>query len=114
MTPRLTTEMLVRASILAAERRGIYASILRHGDNRAGALFVELDVAPGQAALLVRRTNFEGCYEWDRLTGEGLVSTQDVSERLAREVERDPDCWVISVQDNQGRNIFLLDETSDV
>ena len=114
MTPRLTTEMLGRASILAAERRGIYASILRHGDNRAGALFVELDVAPGQAALLVRRTNFEGCYEWDRLTGEGLVSAQDVSERLAREVERDPDCWVISVQDNQGRNIFLLDETSDV
>ena len=114
MTSRLTTEMFVKASIRAAEKRGIYATILRHGDDRAGALFVELDVAPGQAALLVRRTSFEGGYEWDRLTGDELVSSQDVSERLAREVERDPDCWVISVQDNQGRNIFLLDETTDI
>ena len=48
----------------------------------------------------------------DRLTGEGFVSAQDVSERLAREIDRDPDCWVISVQDNQGRNIFTLEEQS--
>ena len=112
MTPRLTTELLVKASIRAAEQVGIFASIVRHGDDKAGALFVELDVAPGQAALLVRRSSFEGGFEWDRLTGEGFVSAQDVSELLAREIDRDPDCWVITVQDNQGRNIFTLEEQS--
>ena len=40
MTPRLTTELLVKASIRAAEQIGIFASIVRHGDDKAGALFV--------------------------------------------------------------------------
>ncbi|MGB0397598.1 MAG: DUF1491 family protein [Candidatus Puniceispirillaceae bacterium] len=27
---------------------------------------------------------------------------------MSREIEYDPDCWIISVQDREGRNIFAL------
>lgn len=113
MSARLTSELLVTASLRRAGQLGIAAVVLRRGDPDAGSLFVEIEKSASEAALLGRVTSFdegyEGGYEWVRLTGAGWVAPAEVSERLAREQARDPDCWVISVQDTGGRNIFDLD-----
>ena len=110
MSARLTSEMLVTAMLRRADRLGIPAAVLRRGDQRAGSLFVEIEKSPTEAALLGRVTSFEGGYEWVRLTGAGWVAPLEVSEKLERESQRDPDCWVISVQDRAGRNIFELED----
>lgn len=109
MSARLTSELLVAASLRRADQLGIAAVVLRRGDPDAGSLFVEIEKSAAEAALLGRVTSFEGGYEWVRLTGAGWVAPAEVTERLAREQARDPDCWVISVQDTGGRNIFDLE-----
>ena len=106
--PRLTTDIIVAAGLRQAASMGIFAAILRKGDERAGALFVEVERTATEARLLARQLNYDNEYEWVCITGEGWVSSRTVQERLTRETEYDPDCWIVSVQDSEGRNIFTL------
>jgi len=109
---RLTTTILVSSALRQAQSAGIYASVLRQGDETAGTIFVEVEVSFAQSCLYGRQVSFDGDYEWVCLTGDEPVSSADVSARLQKEAARDPDCWVICVQDPKGRNIFTLDEVS--
>lgn len=105
---RLTTDMMVSAALRIAETKGIFAAIVRKGDTQAGAVFVEIEKALDVCCLLARQVNFDGGYEWVCVSGEDWVTAQEVSQKLAREIERDADCWVVCVQDRAGRNIFEL------
>ena len=105
---RLTTDVIVNAALRKAASSGIIAAILRKGDERAGTIFLEVEKSPSEMRLLARQMNYENEYEWVCITGEGWVSHADTQDRLSREIEYDPDCWIISVQDREGRNIFAL------
>ena len=105
---RLTTDIVVGAALRQAAGLGIFASILRKGDARAGAIFVELEKSTTEFCLLARQLNYDDEYEWVCITGTDWVSSEMVQDRLGREVSYDPDCWIISVQDREGRNIFTL------
>ena len=96
---RLTTDIVVGAALRQAAGFGIFAAILRKGDARAGAIFVELEKSVNEFCLLARQLNYDDEYEWVCITGEGWVSHADIQDRLSREIEYDPDCWIISVQD---------------
>ena len=109
---RVTTTILVSSALRNAQASGIFASVLRQGDDRAGTIFVEVEVSFSSSHLYGRQVSFEGDYEWVCLTGEDPVASAVVAERLKKEASRDPDCWVICVQDPKGRNIFTLDEVS--
>ena len=105
---RLTTDIVVGAALRQATGFGIFAAILRKGDARAGAIFVELEKSVNEFCLLARQLNYDDEYEWVCITGTDWVSSEVVQDRLSREVSYDPDCWIISVQDSEGRNIFTL------
>ena len=105
---RLTTDIVVGAALRQAASIGIFAAILRKGDARAGAIFVEVEKSVNEFCLLARQLNYDDGYEWVCITGADWVSNEVVQDRLSREVKYDPDCWIVSVQDNEGRNIFTL------
>ncbi len=109
---RVTTTILVSSALRQAQARGIFASVFRQGDERAGTIFVEVEVSFSQSRLYGRQVSFEGEYEWVCLTGEEPVSSTHAAERLEAEAARDPDCWIICVQDPKGRNIFTLEPVS--
>ena len=113
MTARIKTHMLVSSAMRLAEQAHIAVAILHRGDPDAGAILLEIERNFHEAKLLGRATAFDGGYEWVTLSGEGFVRPADVSAMIERERQRDPDCWVISVQDQAGRNIFeMLDSHS--
>jgi len=107
---RLTTQIIVETALRHSASQGIFAAVLRKGDERAGAIFVEIEKSRTEAKLWARQLNFDHEYDWVCITGEEWVPPQMVQEKLAREAETDPDCWIISVQDSLGRNIFALDK----
>ena len=112
---RLKTDMLVSAALRWADRHAISAAIMHRGDPDAGALFLEIEKSLHEAKLLCRVTSFDGGYEWLEIGEDGWQLPMDVQELIEKERARDPDCWVVSVQDAQARNIFsfLADETND-
>ena len=110
---RLTTSILVSSALRQAQAKGLFAAVLRQGDEQAGTIFVEVEIDPAQSSLYGRQVSFDGDYEWVCLTGEVPVSSEAVAERLHKEAVRDPDCWIICVQDPKGRNIFTVETDLD-
>ena len=106
MTARLTADFWVHAYLARLRAANIPAYVMAHGDDRAGAVLVKLSTLDGQAALYQRL--FDPMQEARRwvLAEEGAEA--DIDARLQRERARDPDIWVIEVEDRAGRH--LLDE----
>jgi hypothetical protein len=104
--------MRLRASIFAASivRRamgaGAYAAIARKGHEEGGAVFVKVNRLDGSAFVLAPTPSLGEERTWLRATGPGPVPDSDAEAYLARQTARDPDCWVIEVEDKQGRWFF--------
>lgn len=104
--PRLTADFWVRAYLARLRLADIPAYVVAHGDDTAGAVMVKLATLDGRAHLFQRIFDFqEDRRRWTLLLA---APEPEVDERLSRERQRDPDLWVIEVEDRAGRH--LLDE----
>ena len=85
------------------------AMVVRKGDPDAGTIFVKTRRPDGAAALYgpTPETD-EGIRRWRMLMAEAEGAEPAVDTRLAREIEFDPDLWVIEIEDREGRH-FLGD-----
>ena len=109
---RLKSDFIISTALRKANRMAISAFVHKKGDPDAGAIFLELETDKNSVQLLHRRFDFDENEIWEcRNKGEPQPA-YIISEQIEREITRDPDCWVISVQDKQARNIFEL--TSEV
>lgn len=93
---------LVRSSFA----EGSTAVIQRKGNAEAGAIFVIVDRLNGSADLYgpAPQTAFEDRSVDDRLFQVILESrpSQEVAARIAREIDFDPDLWVVAVENRSG------------
>lgn len=106
MEPRLTASFWVSAYLARLQAAAIPVFVARRGDATAGAVLVKLATLDGQARAFQRR--FDLLTErrvWEVLA-EGAEA--EVDAVLARARNRDPDLWIIEIEDRQGRS--LLDE----
>jgi hypothetical protein len=104
--PRLTADFWVRAYLARLAQANIPAFVVAHGDDTAGAVLVKLSTLDGQAKAQHRAFDpMTGARHWFTLA-EGAET--DVDAAIARERGRDPDLWVIEIEDREGRT--LLDQ----
>jgi hypothetical protein len=104
--PRLTADFWVRAYLTRLRLADIPAYVVAKGDATAGSVVVKLSTLDGQARALQR--SFDpgtGARVW-MVLAEGAEAEVDAT--LARQRARDPDLWVIEVEDRAGRT--LLDQ----
>ena len=106
MTPRLTADFWVQAYLTRLRLADIPAFVVRKGDPTAGAVAVKLSPLDGSAALFQRR--FDLMADTRRWEEVARGAEAEIDAQLARERARDPDLWVIEVEDRAGRT--LLDE----
>ncbi len=103
---RLTAEFWVQAYLRRLQLADIPAYVIRRGDATAGAVLVKLATLDGRAQAFERSFDLmTGARRWIVLA-EG--EERSVDEVVARARSRDPDLWVIEIEDRHGRN--LLDE----
>ncbi len=106
MAPRLTTDFWISAYLHRLEEAAIPAYVTKRGDATAGAVVVKLATLDGLARAWERSVDLmTGGRRWVVLA-EG--EERGVDEVLARARSRDPDLWVIEIEDRQGRS--LLDQ----
>tara|TARA_A100001015_G_scaffold258340_1_gene301568 strand:- start:3898 stop:4227 length:330 start_codon:yes stop_codon:yes gene_type:complete len=105
---RLKSDFIVSAALRKADSMSISAFVHKKGDPDAGAIFLELELDRNSVQLLHRRFDFDENEIWECLNKGQPQPAYIISEQIEREITRDPDCWVISVQDRQARNIFTL------
>jgi hypothetical protein len=102
---RLTADFWVAAYRARLEALGIPVYVSRRGDPTAGAVLVKLATLDGLARLFGRMSTLEGAQRWE-IVAEG--AEREVDEAAARAWARDPDLWLVELEDRQGRH--LLDE----
>jgi len=104
---RLKTDIRVSAILRRAQGAGAFAAVLRRGDPDAGALWVIVR----QGVELCRYTeqmNMSGAREWYQ---DGPFDPAELDLKMNKAVDRDPDIWIVEVEDRQGR-AFLDGETA--
>jgi hypothetical protein len=106
MAPRLAAGVWVSAYLTRLRLADIPAYVTARGDDTAGAVIVKVATRDGQAQAFQRSFDLMS----DARTWVILIAgpEPDVDAALARQRARDPDLWLIELEDRAGRT--LLDE----
>ena len=103
---RLASEFWVHAYLARLRRDSIPAFVAAIGDPDAGAVLVKLNRLDGSGRIF-QRTYDMGADKWSwKMLDEGPDS--DLENYLERQRARDPDLWIVEVEDKCGRH--MLDE----
>jgi hypothetical protein len=105
---RLKTEIWARAYIRRCAVAGVIATVVRHGDDDAGAVFVKLNRLDGTAAVYgpapMSLASDGGGRTFAAHLDDPSTSDAAAEQYLARQIEYDPDLWLIEVEDRLGRH----------
>lgn len=109
---RLKADIWVQAYLRRCRMEGADAVLVRRGDEDAGAIYIKVSRLDGTAMLFGPAPAGLDMERTDRLWVPLLPPTQtseaDCDSYLARQVEFDPDVWIVAVDDRAGRH-FLDD-----
>jgi hypothetical protein len=111
MAPRLASGVWVSAYLTRLRLTDIPAYVTAKGDPEAGAVVVKVALLDGTARAYERRSDLmTGARAWILLTEGPEV---EVDALVSRTRARDPDLWVIELEDRQGRTLLDQDGLSD-
>lgn len=109
---RLKSEIWVKAYLRRCQGEGAAAVLARRGDADAGAIYIKVSRLDGTALLFgPAPAGLQEAREdrrWQPCLGREPAPEADADAYLVRQIEFDPDIWIVSVEDRQGRH-FLDD-----
>jgi hypothetical protein len=106
MEPRLKTKVQVMAAVRLCSLHAIPIVIARRGDEDAGTILIKLNQLERGFTVLTQTRTALGDLAWLRATGEAPVDEKAADAYITRQVQRDPDLWVVEIEDREGRQIF--------
>jgi hypothetical protein len=111
---RLKSAIWVAAYVRRCHIEGAFAVVRRRGAEEAGANINKNYRLDGTAALFspAPQAAFDEARPIERrfvssLKG-GFAGDQEAEARIAREIEFDPDLWLVEVEDREGRDFLDL------
>ena len=109
---RLKSEVWVKAYLRRCQHEGAAAVLVRRGDLDAGAIYIKVSRLDGTAALFgpapagLAATREDR--RWQSCLAREPAAERDADAYLERQIDFDPDLWIVAVEDRQGRH-FLED-----
>ena len=103
---RIPTELWVTAHMRQCMTKGIPVTISHKGEASGGTVMVKIFIAGQGCKLLNQTRDMDGKMGWmDVFDGE-IVEERKADDYIRRTTQRDPDVWVIEVEDKSGANPF--------
>ena len=103
---RLKTRLVVQAAVRLCSVRAIPVAVTRRGDEDAGTILVKLNQLDLGCTVLAETRDADGARAWLRATGAAPVAEETADAYIARQAKRDPDLWVIEIEDRAGQSAF--------
>ena len=108
----IPTDIWVAALIRRANLEGAFAVVSRRGDARAGAVLVRVwNSRESALRLFSEAIDAEGKTVWIRPTRSSLEA--EISAFVERAIGRDPDVWIVDIEDRDGRHFLVEPVHSD-
>lgn len=103
---RLPTGLWVEGHLRQLNAKGVAHYVINTGAHSSGTVLLKL-IHPGQACrLLSQQRNLEGEMGWVHALGQEEIEEADADAYIARTLDRDPDVWVIEIEDKDLLNPF--------
>ncbi len=103
---RLPSDIQVMATVRRCNSQGLFAAILHRGDDWGGAIIVKINLLDGTSKVLTQSRDLDGKIAWLAANQGQVLSEADATTYIDRQVGRDPDLWVVEIEDREGRNPF--------
>lgn len=99
--PRLKTGLWVQSQIRLCDIHSIPAVVVHRGDSDAGAVLLKINRLEDGCEVFTRFRGLDGDAGW--LRGPGSVDEGEADNYVRRQINRDPDVWVIEIEDPNDR-----------
>ena len=112
----VTAEIWVRAHLRRCFAAGLTGAVVRRGAAEAGTIFVRVNLADGRVRLFgappgsAYDPSGERC--WIAVMGEEPAMPDDAESYLQRQLARDPDIWIVDIDDREGRGLLRVIDPS--
>jgi hypothetical protein len=108
---RLTSDFFVSAYLRQCGIEGVFAGLRRRGGAEAGAIFIIIDRLDGTGEIYgpapqASYADHPSERAFARLHNAETLARAEIEKRLDREIDFDPDCWIVEVEDRQGRHFL--------
>ena len=108
MTARIPTHLWIEAEVrrLGAERNGVY--VLARGDSDSGLVIQKISDMSGSCRLLIQQRGPDGRLVWMDALNNSVIAESEADSYIARARARDPDLWVVEIEDRDMRLPALI------
>lgn len=100
---RLSTRFWVQALVRRCSIDGVSAVIVRRGDEERGAVMLKVNRFDAGCTIWTQTRTLDGDPAWMRGTGAEPVPEATADAYVQRQVQRDPDLWIVEVEDRHAR-----------
>lgn len=103
---RLPTHLWIQAHLRICSAEGTPATVMHKGEKMSGMLLLKLNQLDLGCRVLTQMRDIDGKLGWmTALKGE-LVTEAEADGYIARAVQRDPDLWVVEIENRDGKHPF--------
>jgi len=103
---RLPSDVWIMAHVRRCNGAGIPAMVVRKGEAKGGALILKINRLGDGCRVLSQARGLDGKLGWLAAFKGADVSETEADEYLARAASRDPDIWIVEIEDRSGQNPF--------
>ncbi|GJL84633.1 MAG: hypothetical protein DHS20C02_04080 [Micavibrio sp.] len=104
---RIPTGLIVEGQLRRLTSESIPAYVINRGAYAGGLILLKINTIEEGCTVLIQQRDLDGELGWmSALGGESTVAESEADAYIARAVDRDPDLWVIEVEDRERRNPF--------
>lgn len=103
---RIPTDIWVTAHIRQCAAKGVPVYVTHKGAFAAGTVMVKIVMRQKGCILLNQTRDMDGNMGWMKVFDEETVDEKRADEYIQKSIKRDPDVWVVEVEDDSGKNPF--------
>ena len=103
---RLPTEFWLKAHIRRLGQEGIPVAVTHRGEAMGGMTLLKVNQLDLGCRVLTQQRGLDGDLGWFAAFENKLVPETEADAYIARAVKRDPDLWVVEIEDRAGRHFF--------